>query len=74
MKLIPSHNHRSYDGRKFLLSYTSTGVNNSGNKSVCDWNTSDNNDPSEYTAYTGGGSSHENMPPYIAAYCWRRIN
>ena len=72
MKLIPSHNHRSYDGRKFLLSYTTASVNDSGN--ICDWNNNNANDPSEYTASTGGGSSHENMPPYIAAYCWRRIN
>ena len=21
---------------------------------------------------TGGGESHNNMPPYIVAYCWRR--
>ena len=71
---IPSHNHKSYYGRKFLLSYGSYGVNSSGDKKVCDWNTSIQNDPSEYTAYTGGGSSHENMPPYIAAYCWRRTS
>lgn len=69
---IPSHNHKSIDGRKFLLSYTSAGVNSSGSKKVCDWNDSQNNDPSEYTANTGGGSSHENMPPYISAFCWRR--
>lgn len=71
---IPSHNHKSYDGRKFLLSYGSVSFNTSGSRPVCDWDTSKNNNPSEYTAYTGGGSSHENMPPYIAAYCWRRIN
>lgn len=23
-------------------------------------------------ASTGGGTAHNNMPPYIAAYCWRR--
>lgn len=71
---MTSQNHRSYDGRKFLLSYTSTCVNNSGSKSICDWNTNQVNDPSEYIANIGGGNSHENMPPYIAAYCWRRTN
>lgn len=24
------------------------------------------------TNATGGGGSHENMPPYLSAYCWRR--
>lgn len=69
---IPSHNHRSIDGRKFLLSYTTASVQDSGSRKVCDWNTNKDNDPSEYTANTGGGGSHENMPPYICAFCWRR--
>lgn len=25
------------------------------------------------TAQTGGDQPHENMPPYIDAFCWRRI-
>lgn len=25
------------------------------------------------TSSVGGGNSHNNMPPYVAAYCWRRI-
>ena len=24
------------------------------------------------SSYVGGSGSHENMPPYLAAYCWRR--
>ena len=24
------------------------------------------------TSSTGGGAAHNNMPPYITAYCWRR--
>lgn len=37
--------------------------------------TSDWNIPSstmQYTEYEGGGASHNNMPPYIACYMWRR--
>jgi hypothetical protein len=25
------------------------------------------------TGYIGGGKSHNNMPPYLGAYCWHRI-
>lgn len=28
----------------------------------------------DITATTGGSSAHNNMPPYIVAYCWRRIS
>jgi hypothetical protein len=37
------------------------------------------NSESEHThtasaANTGGGAAHENMPPYVAFYCWERID
>lgn len=25
------------------------------------------------TGDTGGGQAHNNMPPYLAVYCWRRV-
>ena len=29
-------------------------------------------DSNQSISYTGGSQPHNNMPPYIAAYCWRR--
>lgn len=27
-----------------------------------------------YTGYSGGGNAHNNMPPYLVAYCWHRVS
>ena len=29
--------------------------------------------PATHTTVTGGGEPHNNMPPYLAVYCWKRI-
>ena len=28
----------------------------------------------KYSDYTGGGGSHNNMPPYLTVYMWKRVS
>ena len=58
---MPSHNHGTY--------HENIGWSGGGVWTVC-------NPAQQYgtapTTYTGGGQAHNNMPPYITVYCWRR--
>lgn len=58
---MPSHNHES-----LYAEFTSGGHS----RITATTNT---NDMSTYSKYTGGSQPHNNMPPYIAVYMWRRI-
>lgn len=59
---MPSHNHK--------LDATGLAVVQGG-KSAFAFNTGADYGSNSGT-YTGGSQSHNNMPPYITAYCWRR--
>ena len=63
---IPSHRHTT--GPSSNAAY---GGNSGDIQSGSGWKTALDK---IYTGYSGGGSAHNNMPPYLVAYCWHRIS
>ena len=65
---MPSHGHR-------VLYHKADGTDNRGGY---EWSTpndiSDVAITSSLIEHTGGNQPHNNMPPYLAVYMWRRIN
>ena len=69
---LPTHYHEiargSYTGTGYTTSdhpfLRSTGIVGGGNPPI----ENDNN----RTGNIGQGTAHNNMPPYVVAYCWRR--
>lgn len=64
---MPSHNHRVSSGwqsasgiDRLQFAQLSGGYNNNGTGDV------------QFIESTGGGQAHNNMPPYIAVYMWKR--
>ena len=66
---MPSHTH-GYNHINYNSYYTFDSIPGSGKslpyRSDTNWYRSNNVD------YKGGNQPHNNMPPYITAYCWRR--
>ena len=62
---MPSHRHRIED-----ISFTSGRASGSLDTSRIDYDAGDYKD----TDFRGGDESHENMPPYMAVYIWRRVS
>lgn len=66
---IPSHRHDFENiGRVLFWDAGLTGIGNlnGGNLVQYSWGSR--------TAYTGGNAPHNNMPPYLAVYIWKRIS
>ena len=75
---MPSHTHIQNQHRHGLNRNFSDG---SGGTTSAYITTADRKTSTKYTTYTtatnqntGGGGSHNNMPPYLAVYCWVRIS
>lgn len=67
---MPEHGHNMYprnglDGR---AGGYGTGASDNYGYSV------ENSSNNYGSVYSGGSQSHNNMPPYYVAYCWKRIS
>lgn len=61
---IPSHQHTT-KGAMVSTSSSGSSVMRSNDLSQAGY--------TGYTSYAGGGAAHNNMPPYMTVYMWRRV-
>lgn len=73
---LPIHNHQIHQWTWILSSGGNSGRYNIPGQSAGNGNAEHANEDAEYrTSYeTGGNQAHNNMPPYLAVYVWRRIS
>lgn len=65
---MPNHQHQIVDAEGYQLNYNNSGETSGtgvGISRYADWN-------NMWAAGIGGGQPHNNMPPYLAVYMWKR--
>ena len=69
---MPSHNHVGLDIDNVYIFGWDNGSLDGAN--LQDLNTGNKTSNRITTGYTGGGSAHNNMPPYLSVYLFKRVS
>ena len=64
---MPSHDHQLVGGGGLAQFASSYALSNGSFSNPVHYG------EGSFAFSTGGNQPHENMPPYIAAFCWKRL-